>query len=281
MFSHMMVGSNDIERSKRFYDALFGKEAKSDEQGPPELSAARARCSWSPPPIDGEAATHGNGSTIGFVFDSPEEVDAWHAAGVAAGGTAIEDPPGIRDGSFGPAVSRLSARSRRQQALRRFTDADGVSVEIVSEAQVARRAAAGRHARVRGDRTDMTFSIFLPPQAGSGAKLPVVWYLSGLTCTHANVTEKGEYRAACAELGLIFVAPDTSPRGEDVPDARGWDFGQGAGFYVDATQEPWSTAFPHVVLRHRGAAGAGRRRISRSTWSGRRSPAIRWAGMAR
>jgi S-formylglutathione hydrolase len=91
--------------------------------------------------------------------------------------------------------------------------------------------------------TDMTFSIFLPPQADGGAKLPVVWYLSGLTCTHANVTEKGEYRAACAELGLIFVAPDTSPRGDDVPDAEGYDFGKGAGFYVDATQEPWSSHY--------------------------------------
>jgi len=87
---------------------------------------------------------------------------------------------------------------------------------------------------------DMTFSIFLPPQAGRGSKLPVVWYLSGLTCTAANVTEKGEYRAACAELGLIFIAPDTSPRGDGVPDAEGYDFGKGAGFYVDATQEPWA-----------------------------------------
>jgi S-formylglutathione hydrolase len=88
----------------------------------------------------------------------------------------------------------------------------------------------------------MTFSIFLPPQAESGAKLPVVWYLSGLTCTHANVTDKGEYRAACAELGLIFMAPDTSPRGDGVPDdpQGAWDFGLGAGFYVDATQEPFA-----------------------------------------
>jgi len=85
----------------------------------------------------------------------------------------------------------------------------------------------------------MTFSVFLPAQAGHG-KCPVVWYLSGLTCTHANVTEKGEYRAACAELGLIFVAPDTSPRGEDVADEDEWDFGKGAGFYVDATRDPWS-----------------------------------------
>ena len=88
--------------------------------------------------------------------------------------------------------------------------------------------------------TDMIFSIFLPPQAEGGAKLPVVWYLSGLTCTHANVTDKGEYRAACAELGLIFVAPDTSPRGDGVPDAEEWDFGKGAGFYVDATEAPWA-----------------------------------------
>jgi S-formylglutathione hydrolase len=69
--------------------------------------------------------------------------------------------------------------------------------------------------------------------------------LSGLTCTHANVTEKGEYRAACAEHGLIFVAPDTSPRGPGVPTAPEgqWDFGLGAGFYVDAMVEPWATHY--------------------------------------
>ncbi|WP_375197675.1 S-formylglutathione hydrolase [Sphingobium sp.] len=88
--------------------------------------------------------------------------------------------------------------------------------------------------------TEMTFSVFVPPHE-PGAKLPVVWYLSGLTCTHANVTEKGEFRRICAELGLIFVAPDTSPRGEGVPDdpAGAYDFGLGAGFYVDATQAPF------------------------------------------
>ncbi len=64
--------------------------------------------------------------------------------------------------------------------------------------------------------TGMTFSVFLPPQAEQGGKLPVVVYLSGLTCTHANVTDKGEYRKVCAELGIVFVAPDTSPRGEGV-----------------------------------------------------------------
>lgn len=90
--------------------------------------------------------------------------------------------------------------------------------------------------------TDMTFSVYVPPHAG-GAKLPVLWYLSGLTCTHANVTDKGEYRRACAEHGVIFVAPDTSPRGEGVPNDEAYDFGQGAGFYVDATESPWSTHF--------------------------------------
>ena len=93
----------------------------------------------------------------------------------------------------------------------------------------------------RETKTEMTFSVFVPPHP-DGARLPVVFYLSGLTCTHANVTEKGEYRAACAELGLIFVAPDTSPRGEGVPGdpANAYDFGIGAGFYVDATEEPYA-----------------------------------------
>ena len=102
----------------------------------------------------------------------------------------------------------------------------------------------GRHAS-RETSTDMTFSIFLPPQAfdSDAAPLPVIWYLSGLTCTHANVTEKGEYRAACAELGLIFVAPDTSPRGSGVPDDEAYDFGQGAGFYVDATEAPYAANY--------------------------------------
>ena len=87
---------------------------------------------------------------------------------------------------------------------------------------------------------EMTFAVFVPDHA-PGAQLPVLTYLSGLTCTHANVMEKGEYREACARYGIIFVAPDTSPRGEDVPDSSDeYDFGKGAGFYVDATQQPWS-----------------------------------------
>ena len=100
-----------------------------------------------------------------------------------------------------------------------------------------------RHAS-KATGTDMTFSVYVPPHV-EGETLPIVWFLSGLTCTHANVTEKGEFRRACAELGLIFIAPDTSPRGEGVPDdAEGaYDFGLGAGFYVDATQAPFDTHY--------------------------------------
>ena len=98
-----------------------------------------------------------------------------------------------------------------------------------------------RHPSVE-TKTEMTFSVFVPPQAGNGAPCPVLWYLSGLTCTHANVTEKGEFRRICAELGIVFVAPDTSPRGPGVPDdpAGAYDFGLGAGFYVDATEDPYA-----------------------------------------
>jgi S-formylglutathione hydrolase len=101
---------------------------------------------------------------------------------------------------------------------------------------------ACRHAS-RETGTDMTFGLYLPPQADAGAPLPVLWYLSGLTCTHANVVEKGGYQRVCAELGLILVAPDTSPRGPDVPDDPDYDFGQGAGFYVDATREPFAANY--------------------------------------
>jgi S-formylglutathione hydrolase len=96
----------------------------------------------------------------------------------------------------------------------------------------------------RATGTEMVFSVFLPPQVEEGP-CPVVWWLSGLTCTHANVTEKGQFQRTCAERGLIFVAPDTSPRGPGVPDdpQGAWDFGLGAGFYLDATQAPWSANY--------------------------------------
>ncbi len=134
-------------------------------------------------------------------------------------------------------------------------------MEIVSEARShGGRQLVCKHAS-NSTGTDMTFAVFLPPQSEGGATLPVVWYLSGLTCTHANVTDKGEYRRACAQLGLMLVAPDTSPRDANVPgEDEDWDFGTGAGFYVDATEEPWSQHYkmysyltqelPSVVGRH-------------------------------
>lgn len=101
MFSHVMVGSNDLERSRRFYDALFGKPARVDSRG--RLSYGRNGALFMvSKPIDGQPASRANGGTIGFFFDSPQAVDAWHKAGVEAGGTSVEDPPGVRQGSFGP-----------------------------------------------------------------------------------------------------------------------------------------------------------------------------------
>ena len=100
MYSHVMVGSNDLDASKKFYDALFAKEGRADDKG--RLSYGRKGAVFMvTSPIDGQPASQGNGSTIGFAFDSPEEVDAWHQRGLAAGGTAIEDPPGIRSNAFG------------------------------------------------------------------------------------------------------------------------------------------------------------------------------------
>ena len=84
---------------------------------------------------------------------------------------------------------------------------------------------------------EMNFAVFLPPNFKNA---PVLWYLSGLTCTHQNVMEKGEYRKTAADLGLVIICPDTSPRGEHVPDEKdNWQFGSGAGFYLDSTQAPY------------------------------------------
>ena len=104
VFSHVMIGSNDIARSRSFYDALLGAVG-----GTPGVQDSRGRLVYAhrggrfliTQPIDGEAATHANGGTIGFAVESPEEADAWHKAGVENGGTAIEDPPGVRQGSSG------------------------------------------------------------------------------------------------------------------------------------------------------------------------------------
>jgi S-formylglutathione hydrolase len=86
---------------------------------------------------------------------------------------------------------------------------------------------------------NMTFAVFTPPQADK-VPVPLLWYLSGLTCSHANVMDKGEYRRLASKLGIAVVCPDTSPRGDQVPDETdNWQFGVGAGFYLDATQAPF------------------------------------------
>ena len=100
MFSHVMVGSNDIDRSKRFYDALFGKEGAIDAKGRLAYRKNGAVFMVSKP-IDGEPACHANGGTVGFNFEDPSEIDAWHKAGVENGGTSVEDPPGYREMSYG------------------------------------------------------------------------------------------------------------------------------------------------------------------------------------
>ncbi|WP_429155302.1 S-formylglutathione hydrolase [Aeromonas media] len=86
---------------------------------------------------------------------------------------------------------------------------------------------------------EMRFAIYLPPQALTGQKVPVLYWLSGLTCTDENFMQKAGAQRIAAELGIALVAPDTSPRGEGVPDDPGYDLGMGAGFYVNATQHPW------------------------------------------
>lgn len=116
-----------------------------------------------------------------------------------------------------------------------------MSFEIVSQARCFNGTQfVYRHAS-RETGTPMRLAVYVPPQAGD-AKVPVVWFLSGLTCTEENFTVKAGAQRVASELGLILVAPDTSPRGENVPDdpEGAYDFGLGAGFYVDATEAPWA-----------------------------------------
>ena len=105
MFSHVMIGSNDLERSKKFYDALLGALGAN-----PGITDSKGRLIYMhndglflvTAPIDGQPATCANGGTIGFACETPAQADAWHAAGVANGGTSIEEPPGVRESDFGP-----------------------------------------------------------------------------------------------------------------------------------------------------------------------------------
>lgn len=116
------------------------------------------------------------------------------------------------------------------------------SIELIA----ANKSFGGWHKRYRHRSSslncDMVFAVYLPPQADQGAPLPVVYWLSGLTCTDENFMQKAGAQRIAAELGLVLVAPDTSPRGEGVPDdpEGGYDVGLGAGFYVNATQQPWA-----------------------------------------
>lgn len=91
--------------------------------------------------------------------------------------------------------------------------------------------------------TTMSFSIYLPDEAVAGQTCPALLYLSGLTCNADNVTHKGQFQRLCSELGMIFIAPDTSPRGEEVPNDERYYVGQGASYYVDAKCEPWAQHF--------------------------------------
>jgi catechol 2,3-dioxygenase-like lactoylglutathione lyase family enzyme len=103
MFTHVMVGANDLEASKKFYDATMGALGIGPAMGQGEryFYMTKTGTFGISTPIDGAAATHANGGTIGFAIESTEQGDAWHAAGVANGGTAIEDAPGIREGGMG------------------------------------------------------------------------------------------------------------------------------------------------------------------------------------
>lgn len=113
-------------------------------------------------------------------------------------------------------------------------------MEIVSKAKAFGGTQGVYRHKSEACQCDMTFALFLPPQAEHGP-VPVLWYLSGLTCTHQNVMDKGEYRRLAAELGIAILCPDTSPRGPDVPDEPdNWQFGKGAGFYLDATEAPFA-----------------------------------------
>ncbi|MFC3625215.1 S-formylglutathione hydrolase [Vogesella amnigena] len=118
-----------------------------------------------------------------------------------------------------------------------------VSLELLS----SQRAFGGWHKRYRHQSastgTAMTFAIYLPPQTAQGDKVPVLYWLSGLTCNDENFATKAGAQRVAAELGLALVMPDTSPRGEGVADADRYDLGQGAGFYVNATQAPWAAHY--------------------------------------
>ena len=120
----------------------------------------------------------------------------------------------------------------------------GMTIETISETGCFGGTMGFYRHRSDANDCDMQFSVFVPPQAANG-KVPVLTFLSGLTCTEENFMVKSGAQRVAAELGIMLVSPDTSPRGEGVPDDPDgeYDFGLGAGFYVNATEEPWSKHF--------------------------------------
>ncbi len=123
--------------------------------------------------------------------------------------------------------------------------------------------------------TDMTFAVYVPPH-GRACTLPVVWYLSGLTCSTRQCDGEGrEYRRAASELGLIIICPDTSPRGDDVADEAGnWQMGKGAGFYLDATEAPGRSTIRCIRTSRKKSADGDCRQLSAPTWAVRASSAF-------
>ena len=117
-----------------------------------------------------------------------------------------------------------------------------MTLELLSEARLFDGLQRTYKHQSTSTGTPMRVAVYLPPQAEHGP-VPALWFLAGLTCTEDNFTQKAGAQRVAAELGLALIAPDTSPRGAGVPDDAAWDFGQGAGFYLDATQEPWATHF--------------------------------------
>ena len=135
-----------------------------------------------------------------------------------------------------------------------------------------------RHAAASASCT-MTFAIYVPPQAVSGRRMPVVTWLSGLTCTHANAMEKGEYRRTAAELGLIFVCPDTSPRGGGVPDDPGYDIGQERASTSTLSSRHGRSIF-RCIATSRESCRSSLRLIFRWIWSGMGSSGTPWEATA-
>ena len=282
--SHAWSASNDIDRSKTLLRrGLFEQgAARTDDKG--------------------RLVYRHNGAV--FMVTKPIDGEPAHARQRRHGRLQLRQPRRGRRLAPARARGRRHRRSRIRPAIASCRSASSTSpicaiptatssagctgrqqmtLEIVSREQVARRAAAGRHAMRRPrPSTDMTFSIFLPPQAERGGKLPVVWYLSGLTCTHANVTEKGEYRAACAEHRPDLRRARHQPaRRRRARRRRPMISARAPASTSMRREEPWAAQFPHVELCHRRAAGAGRRRVPGRHGRARRSPAIRWAAMAR